>query len=505
MPKTISIPTVLLWAILSLMVCALLNPGNFGTIDTTRRLQVARWIWRGGPSVVPGETASGLIGRDGTRQAWYGIGQSLVLMPFDALVSTTVVPQLGRYGLDNERQQQIAVLLIAFLMQWMIATGGLTLAYEVLRMFSFTDAEAVSGALALLFATSFLQYVQSAQENNLLLFLALLAMYGVRRWQKDGAANWALMSGAACGFAILVRLTSVMETAVAVAFAIAVPRLTGRAGRALKIFTIPVLAALLIDRWYQWRRFGEILSTYMGVFGRQARPAGAPASFPFSYPFWKGFWGTLFSADKSIFLFDPLLVILIVIAVWKWRMMDGALNTAILSFSILLLAYSGVYATYFDFGGDVAWGHRFVTLPVQLLCLFSVPLLLRFGRTLPALARRAAWALVFVSVILQAASTAAAPNLEVLQRELGYPHSVIVNRALNLVDMAQNREVRGAETIPVEWRSLYYFPFQLRFRFPAIAKTAIAAWIALLVCLLASTSVLLLRIRSVVRLQVRKS
>jgi len=496
MPKTIAIPSVLLWALLSLMVCALLNPGNFGTIDTTRRLQVARWMWRGEPPVIPGETSFGLIGRDEVRHAWYGIGQSLVLMPFDALVSTTVVPQLGRYGLDNEKQQQIAVLLIAFLMQWLIATGALTLAYEVLRTFSFTDAEALAGALALLFGTTFLQYIQSAQENNLLLFLALVAMYGVRRWQKDGAALWALMSGAACGFALLVRLTSVLETAMVAGFAILVPALTGSAGRALKSFAFPVLGALLIDRWYHWRRFGEIFSTYMGVFGRQARPAGAPASFPFSYPFWKGFWGTLFSPDKSVFLFDPLLVILIVIAVWKWQMIDGVLRTAILSFSILLLAYIGMYATYFDFGGDVAWGHRFVTLPVQLLCLFSVPLLLRFERALPPLVRRTAWALVFVSVILQAASTAVAPNLEVVQRELGYPHGVIVNRALNLVDFAQGREVPGAEKIPVEWRSLYYFPFQLRFRFPATATAAITVWVALLLCMLTSIFLLLNRIGS---------
>ena len=105
-----------------------------------------------------------------------------------------------------------------------------------------------------------------------------------------------------------------------------------------------------------------------------------------------------------------------------------------------------------------------------------------------------AWALGFVSVILQAGSTAVAPNLEVLQRELGYPHSVMVNRALNLVDLAQGREVRGAEKIPVEWRSLYYFPFQLRFRFPALAKPAIGFWMAILVCLIMSMLILLRRI-----------
>jgi hypothetical protein len=508
MSKHPLIGKVFLWAVLSLMLCVLLNPGNFGTIDTTRRLQVARWIWRGEPPVVPGETSFGLIGRDGTRQAWYGIGQSLVLVPFDALVRTAVMPRLQHYGLNVEKQQQIAVVLIAFLMQWVIATGVLTLAYEILRTFSLSQAESLAGTVALLFGTTFLQYIQSAQENNLLLLLVMLALYGIQRWRQTGRPAWAVLSGAACGFAILVRLTSVLETAVFAGLICVLPRnsaVTGGAGRALRNFAPPVIVALLLDRWYQWHRFGEFFSTYIGVFGRQAQPTDAPDSFPFSYPFLNGFWGAFFSPDKSIFLFDPLLVVLLMVVVLVWQKIERTLRTAILSFLVLLLLYIGTYATYFDFGGDVAWGHRFVTLPVQLLCLFSVPLLLRFAYTLTAVVRRAAWALVIGSVMLQAASTAVAPNLEVLQREMGYSHGVIVNRGLNLLDLAEDREIRGSDRIPAEWRSLYYFPFQLRFRFPGLAKPAIALWIVTLACLLIATLILVMKIRTEVRLPVGKN
>src|SRR5205823_11566269 len=103
----------------------------------------------------------------------------------------------------------------------------------------------------------------------------------------------------------------------------------------------------------------ELFGTYIGVFGRQFRPSGAPTTFPFSYPFWKGFLGTMFSPDKSIFLFDPLLVVLLLVATWKWREIRGALRRVVLSLAVLLLLYMACYATYFDFGGDVAWGHRF--------------------------------------------------------------------------------------------------------------------------------------------------
>jgi len=37
--------------------------------------------------------------------------------------------------------------------------------------------------------------------------------------------------------------------------------------------------------------------------------------------------------------------------------------------------------------------------------------------------------------------------------------------------------------LPAEWRTLVYFPFQLRFRFPDLAAWAVAAWLALLLAL----------------------
>lgn len=141
------------------------------------------------------------------------------------------------------------------------------------------------------------------------------------------------------------------------------------------------------------------------------------------------------------------------------------------------MLYDAFYARYYGFGGDVAWGHRFLTLPVQLGALFAVPLLLQEGGRLPRVGFRAAWALVALAVALQALSTTMVPNLEVLQRERGDPHSVIRNRVVNLADAIAGR-TDGPRFAGVsrEWRTLNYLPFQLRFRFPRLANWAIAAW-----------------------------
>jgi hypothetical protein len=466
----------LLFILLAVVVCALLNPGNFGNIDTARRWQVARSIRLGEPAVAFADARDGfgIPGRNGMPQAWYGLGHSLLLLPIDALVDASLSPLLRHFGVDPIRRKQVAELTIAFLMQAFLTAYVLLLARRVLLTFGFGNAAAVAGSLALLFATTCLQYVQCAQENELLLVLALAALAGLRAWHREARGRWALLAGMACGFAILVRLTSLLETAVFAGFAIAAGT---NPKRFLSWFAPPVAGALLFDRWYQWHRFGELFSTYIGIFGRLHRPPGQPLSFPFSYPFWKGFLGTFVSLDKSVLLFDPLLIVVLLLAVRNWRSLDRALRLLLLCLTLLLVAYAAAYARYYDFGGDVAWGHRFVLLPVQLLCLFAAPVL--FQHRWPALC-----ILVFVSVILQAASTVIPPNVEVIQRGTGSRQGVLWNRAVNIAQIATNREdPRRFTGIPVEWRTLAYFPFQLRLRFPRLAAWAMAGWAALFLSL----------------------
>jgi len=463
----------LLLILVAVVVSALLNPGNFGTIDTARRWQVARSIRLGEPAVTADDAREGfgIPGKNGEPQAWYGVGQSLLLLPIDAVVDAVVSPLLRHSSLDSTRRKQIAELTVAFLMQSFLTACVLLLSRRVLLNFGFASTAAVAGSLALLFATTCLQYVQCAQENELILVLALAALATLGAWLRDERGQWVLLAGMACGFAILVRMTSVLETGAFAIFAIAAG---SRVKRFLAWFAPPVAAALLFDRWYQWHRFGDLFSTYISHL---PRPADQPTSFPFSHPFWKGYLGTFFSLDKSVLLFDPLLIVVLLLALRNWRSLDRQLRRLLICLTLLLVAYAAAYARYFDFGGDITWGHRFVLLPVQLLCLFATPLLVRHRW-------KALWAVVFASVILQAASTVLPPNVEVVQRELGSRKGVVWNRAVNIAEIAtNNEEPRRFERIPIEWRTLYYFPFQLRLRFPRIAVWAIAAWLALLLSL----------------------
>jgi len=77
---------------------------------------------------------------------------------------------------------------------------------------------------------------------------------------------------------------------------------------------------LAVDRIYQFYRFGSFTNTYVSIFAREERQIDPtlPANFPWSTPFHEGVFGALFKPEKSIFLFDPLLVLTLFLLIWLW-------------------------------------------------------------------------------------------------------------------------------------------------------------------------------------------
>src|SRR5580698_2521573 len=68
----------------------LIQSGELGSSDTTHRLQVTHSFWTSQPQVFPNEYPDfGLRGRGGKLYGWYGIGQSLLMLPAD-LVGTYI-------------------------------------------------------------------------------------------------------------------------------------------------------------------------------------------------------------------------------------------------------------------------------------------------------------------------------------------------------------------------------------------------------------------------------
>src|SRR5277367_6165316 len=84
------------------LIAFVVQSGELGTADTQHRLQSAHAWWTAEPPVFPDEYPEfGVHGRDGKLQSWYGMGQSLLLLPAD-VVGTYVerLPAFAHYDTD---------------------------------------------------------------------------------------------------------------------------------------------------------------------------------------------------------------------------------------------------------------------------------------------------------------------------------------------------------------------------------------------------------------------
>jgi hypothetical protein len=319
--------------------------------------------------------------------------------------------------------------------------------FRFLRQLRFGTNQAVAGVLALLVLTTHLHYTQNLMENNYICLLTLAGLSYQYEWLRTGNRRALLIGSAAFGLNLLTRLTTGMDLLAGALFIVLVLWLEGIRGRALwtrcraYIATaLPVYAFFgLLDRVYQFYRFGSFFNTYMSLTAREMlqRDPTLPANYPFETPFHIGFFGALFSPEKSIFLFDPLLILVILLAAMAWKRFSPDVKAYTITFSLLLLAYISFYARYTVWSGNSAWGDRYVSTTAELAALLAVPLLLRHRGGIGKMAWRTGVALVVFSAVVQAASVAFWLPLELYQIELrSGPTFVVFLRLENVVAFA---------------------------------------------------------------------
>jgi len=264
---------------------------------------------------------------------------------------------------------------------------------------------------------------------------------------------------------------------------------------------------LLVDRAYQFYRFGSFTNTYLSLFAQEYRQRDPtlPASFPWSAPFHIGFLGPLLQPEKSIFLFDPLLVLAIIVLILLWRRLTPVVRAYGLTSLLLLFGYILFYARYAYWSGDFAWGDRYVSTAAEMATLVAVPLLMRHRNQLGKAIWTAGCMLIIVSLVIQLASLAFWLPLEIYQMEtLGHPTFVIALRFKNIVAFALGKmDAWGLNTDSMsedQWDYVHlttwnFLPFLLR-RIGAtpgwVVKSVFAVWLVKL----AALGAVLLRLRS---------
>jgi hypothetical protein len=476
-------PLVLLCLVAGLLAFVV-QSGELGSADTMYRLKTTHWLWTGEPQVAANDFPEfGLRGRGGRLYSWYGIGQSLLMLPAD-LVGTWI----SHWKIFSEYEDDPAVRAIVVAYSTSILVNVLTVlaGFRLLRQLRFSMRETVLGLLALLFCTTHLHYTQNMMENNYIMLLTLVGFSFQYEWLRTGNRRALFWGCAALGLNLLTRLTTVLDLIAAGIFLLLVFLFQGESASEIwrrfaaycKV-TLPVYVGfLLIERWYSYYRFGSFTRTYLPLFASQLRSEDPtlPANFPWSTPFHEGFFGAFFKPEKSILLFDPLIILAIVVLVVSWKYLSAEVRAYGAASLLLLVGYISFYACYTYWTGDFAWGDRYVSTAVEMVALLAVPLLLRMReksaeesipqglkplsidaaigtaeavpfpvlsnpKFMNAVVVRWVWrggiALIVVSLVVQVASLAFWLPLEIYQMEtLGHPTFVIALRFKNIAAFA---------------------------------------------------------------------
>ena len=457
------LPLLLLFTALAAF---LIQSGELGTADTLHRLQVTHSLWTGQPQVFPYEYPEfGLHGRGGRIYAWFGIGQSLLMLPADLLATAAVHLPIWRDYVQSQADPTIRSILVSISMNIVVSVLTALVVFRLLLQFGFAQRHAAVGVLMLLFATTHLHYAQNMQENNYILLLTLTGLLLQLRWLQTGSRRALAWGAVALGYDLLTRITTALDLLMVTGFLLlacwwrreTVPAAEWRRKWiAYARVVVPIYAAFFfLDRLYQFIRFGSWTNTYVTYFAKEERQIdpSLPLKYPFSGHFFagglsSGMLGPLFAPEKSIFLFDLLLPLTLVTVVVLWKRLEPLVRSFLIASGLLIVAYMLFYARYFAWAGDFAWGDRYISSAVQLTTLLTWPLLLHYRQTISTPLWRAAIGVTLLSVAIQAASLAFWLPLEIYQEEtFGHPTWVIALRLKNIAAHASgNMQAWGLNT-----------------------------------------------------------
>ena len=374
------------------LVYGLSAPGHLQTVDIRAEFAVAQSIVSRGDFTVnpnlPFVTVPAEVGPDGRGYTHHGVGTSLLLLP--AAVAGKLAGCPDGPAACPAGAQHLAEFVAGFLDPVCAAlTAALFFLFAVRLGVRIRPAAATTLLLAL--STSQWAYAHDTFDVVPTGLFTLLAFYGMYRGVAGDGHRWLVISGAAAGFTVLLRLPSVLvlpALAAWLAWATLWPRPGLRRAAVVALaWGVPLALSLLLLAWYNWARFGDPMESGYGL---------ATDTYPFSTPILEGLAGQLLSPGKSLFLFAPgLLVALVGTVAFGRRHLPLAL--AIAAVSALEL---GFYGTYQEWAGDWAWGPRYLVPLVPVLMLPATVVLERW-RDLGAASRAGVVAVAALGAGLQ--------------------------------------------------------------------------------------------------------
>ncbi|MFB3789210.1 MAG: hypothetical protein ACE15F_22860 [bacterium] len=354
----------------------LCSPAHFLTTpDEELNLRTTLSLVQGYGGAVPPlggfATKTGLNGRE---YAQYGLGLPLAAAPWCLLglgIDPSNLPSANRLELFFNPERESRSAGTEFLRWWMtvfsMAVTALTvvIGHRIFLQTGLAPDKAVAMALLLALGTYAFPHGRTLFTEPLAVFCLVAAvalLLSIRNSGRSGFPWRYLAAGAFWGYAVLIRLDSLVTLPAAAWFLFVHEdarrwRLRIQPLRAL-FFFIPWAAVLGSVLFYNFYRFGSWVSTGYEDQAEKIR---------FLTPLLVGLHGFLFTPGRSLFLYSPPLLFAVpgIQALWKQdRWLAGGLL-------LLIAGYLGMMSKWQNWAGGYDWGPRHIYQITPFLMIFA--------------------------------------------------------------------------------------------------------------------------------------
>lgn len=373
--------------------------GILDSIDGLQYLAVARNIYyKGEPTAPPYEYKelknihmNVLVGKDGNTYGLTGLGYSLAMLPAVALTDVVykiydVLPAVY-FPLEND---WLILLLASFTNSFFGAILGVTL-FVYLMEVGLSKKQALFISLAGFLGTNLLIYAKHAFAQMMFVSFLFLSFYLVKRFFRIKNNLYLILAGVAFGVtSITYNQTFILALIPLFLYFILLSKfkfnLLSRPGfffsqvkyltTKFMIFFLGFLPFLIIYIWFE-----NLRAVPMRALADPLNIAKAGIVPMLNLPitiFIEGLYGQLFSPGRSIFLYSPLLLIII----FFWHKIKKSILPDLIVFTVLAIIYIIFYSTQYSIGsvdqgivaywhGESSWGPRYLLplIPFGLLII----------------------------------------------------------------------------------------------------------------------------------------
>jgi len=424
--------------LLALMWLVLVNPGSITNLDTERRLNMSHAWWTRTEESFPGNKV--VININERNYIPYDLGQPMLMLPGDWLAEKLS----QNFKLEQERQY-FREAVVSFLIFVPLNLLAVLTCFQFLQLLGYDQRVAGLSSIVWLLGTSVLFYSSFHQQNNQILLFVLTSYQAALAYAIKDNKYLATLSGISLGIAFLIRVTSILHAVSLVVFlsgCVFKRRKFKSVFQALWWWMTGFIPLVFLERLLTYIRYGDwtanSASLHLQIYSQASSLSdpntiveGINKGFSFLGLLTKvkpeALVAPLFSPEKSIFLYDPLMLPCLIVLIICWKFLSRYIKLYAIAVFIGFLLHTYIYSWTSNWITDGVWGARYHITSVHLMLVPLIPLLIRSAikqakkvRHPTQLALR--WVtriIIAIAILIQFASISLHFSLEATQQTLG--------------------------------------------------------------------------------------